>query len=62
VGNALLEGYAVGLVGFTAVFAILLLASFATGGNEVLMVLLLTAGVLVILALAVVWNSAKKKL
>jgi hypothetical protein len=62
VGNALLEGYAVWLIGAAAVFAILFLVSRAVGNNQTLMVITLTAGAAVILALAVAWNTLKKKL
>ena len=62
VGNVLLEGYAVGLVGFAAVFVILLVVSRAVGNDPVAIVLTLTGAVAVFLALAVVWNTLKKKL
>ena len=62
VGNVLLEGYAVGLVGFAAVFVILLVVSRAVGNDPVPIVLTLTGAGAVFLALAVVWNTLKKKL
>ena len=61
-GNALLEGYAVGLVGFVAVFAILFLVSRAVGNDPVAIVLTLTGAVVAFLVLAVGYNKLKKKL
>jgi hypothetical protein len=62
VSNILLEAYAVGLIGFAAVFVIVFLVSRIAGNNQALMVLMLTAGVAAILALAIAWNTTKKKL
>ena len=60
--GALLKGYAIWLVGSVAVWAIVALLMFATGTDLPVMVLVLTAGVAVILFLAVALNVLKKKL
>ena len=51
-----------GFRGFAAVFAIMFLVSLIASNNQVLMALILTAGVGAILALTVAWNATKKKL
>ncbi len=61
-GNVILEGYAVGLVGFVAVFAILFLVSRLLGNDLISIVLTLTGAVVAFLVLAVTWNTLKKKL
>jgi hypothetical protein len=62
VGNALLEAYAVGLIGAVAVFGVLFLVFRAVGNDVVSMVLTLTGSVAAFLVLAIGWNTLKKKL
>jgi hypothetical protein len=59
-GNAILEGYAVGLIGFAAVFAVLFLVSRVVGDDPVAIVLTLIGAVAMFLALVVCWNTLKK--
>jgi hypothetical protein len=61
-GNALLEAYAVGLIGAVAVFGILFLLYRAVGNDLVSTVLTLTGAVAAFLILAVGWKTLKKKL
>lgn len=61
-GVALFKGWAVGFVGFVAVWAIVVLVSFLAGGDMIVMVEILTVAVVSIMALAVAVNVLKKKL
>jgi hypothetical protein len=60
--GALFKAWAVGFIGFAAVWTIVVLVSVATDNNMVMMVVVLTAAVSTILALAVALNILKKKL
>jgi hypothetical protein len=62
VAGALFKGWAAGVIGFAAVWTFVVLESIAADNNLVVMVIILTAVVTTILALAEALNVLRKKL
>ena len=62
IAGALFKGWAAGFIGFASVFTVVFLVSIAADNNLVVMVIILTAAVATILALAVALNVLRKKL
>jgi hypothetical protein len=60
--GALFKGWAAGVIGFAAVWTIVVLVSVAADNIMVVVVIILTAAVATILALAEALNVLKKKL